>query len=144
MGNPRGFLDFKRENLAKRAPKERIKDYKEFVSLPSEQSVQIQASRCMNCGVPFCQVGIISAGKEIGCPLKNLIPEFNDALYKGSWQEAYERLSLTNPFPEFTGRVCPAPCEDSCVCAINSGSVSIKANELAIIENAFKSGFVKG
>lgn len=144
MGNPRGFLDFKRENLAKRAPKERIKDYKEFVSLPSEQSVQIQASRCMNCGVPFCQVGIISAGKEIGCPLKNLIPEFNDALYKGSWQEAYERLSLTNPFPEFTGRVCPAPCEDSCVCAINSGSVSIKANEFAIIENAFKSGFVKG
>ena len=143
MGNPRGFLDFKRENLAKRAPKERIKDYKEFVSLPSEQSVQIQASRCMNCGVPFCQVGIISAGKEIGCPLKNLIPEFNDALYKGSWQEAYERLSLTNPFPEFTGRVCPAPCEDSCVCAINSDSVSIKANEFAIIENAFKRGLVK-
>ena len=143
MGNPRGFLDFQREHLAKKKPLERIKDYKEFVSLPSKQSVQIQASRCMNCGVPFCQAGLISNGKEVGCPLKNLIPEFNDALYKEQWGEAYERLSLTNPFPEFTGRVCPAPCEDSCVCAVNGESVSIKANELAIIENAFSQGLVR-
>ena len=84
MGNPRGFLDFKRENLAKRAPKERIKDYKEFVSLPSEQSVQIQASRCMNCGVPFCQYGKMISGMASGCPLNNLIPEWNDLLYTGN------------------------------------------------------------
>lgn len=144
MGNPRGFLDYKRQEYHKRSPKERVKDYKEFISPLDDESVRIQASRCMNCGVPFCQAGLISNAKEVGCPLKNLIPEFNDALYKGQFETAYERLSLTNPFPEFTGRVCPAPCEDSCVCAINSGSVSIKANELAIIENAFKSGFVKG
>ena len=144
MGNPRGFLDYKRQEYRKRAPKERVKDYKEFISPLDDESVRIQASRCMNCGVPFCQAGLVSAGKEVGCPLQNLIPEFNDALYKGQFETAYERLSLTNPFPEFTGRVCPAPCEDSCVCAINSGSVSIKANELFIIENAFKSGFVKG
>lgn len=143
MGNPRGFLDYKRKEYNKRSPKERIKDYKEFISPLDDKSVQIQASRCMNCGVPFCQAGLVNEGKEVGCPLQNLIPEFNDALYKGQFETAYERLCLTNPFPEFTGRVCPAPCEDSCVCAINSGSVSIKANELAIIENAFKSGVVK-
>ena len=143
MGNPRGFLDFKRVNLDKKKPSERVRDFKEFTRLPSRQSVQTQASRCMNCGVPFCQAGLISSGKEVGCPLRNLVPEFNDALYKGQWGEAFERLSLTNPFPEFTGRVCPAPCEDSCVCAVNGQSVSIKANEFAIIENAFLQGLVK-
>ena len=97
----------------------------------------------MDCGVAFCHTGLKSDGKEIGCPLNNLIPEFNNSLYEGLWEEAYKRLDITNPFPEFTGRVCPAPCEDSCVCAINTDSVSIKSNELAIIENAFEEGFVK-
>lgn len=142
MGNPRGFLDIERKGFEKRSPKERLRDFKEFVQIAPRSEVATQASRCMNCGVPFCQAGLIAQGREVGCPLKNLIPEFNDALYKYQWREAFERLSLTNPFPEFTGRVCPAPCEDSCVCAINSGSVTIKANELAIIENAFKEGFI--
>ena len=143
MGNPRGFLDFKRKEFSKIPAKDRIKNYKEFVILHDKKEQQIQASRCMDCGVAFCHAGLKSAGKDIGCPLNNLIPEFNDAIYKGLWEQAYKRLSITNPFPEFTGRVCPAPCEDSCVCAINTDSVTIKNNELAIIENAFKEGFVK-
>lgn len=142
MGNPRGFLDFKRANVEKIAPLKRIKNYKEFIIQMPEKTQREQASRCMNCGVPFCQAATSEEHRDIGCPLKNLIPEFNDAIYKNDWRSAYERLSLTNPFPEFTGRVCPAPCEDSCVCAINSGAVSIKANEYSIIENAFKMGFV--
>lgn len=143
MGNPRGFLDFQRVELIKLEPEERIKNYREFSELPSKKEQERQGGRCMNCGVPFCQVGKIEQKKEIGCPLKNLIPEWNDLIYKGLWEEAYRRLSLTNPFPEFTGRVCPAPCEDSCVCAINGKSVTIKNNELAIIENAYKENLIK-
>lgn len=104
---------------------------------------EIQGGRCMDCGVAFCHTGVMSEGKDVGCPLNNLIPEWNDLIYRSLWEEAYERLDLTNPFPEFTGRVCPAPCEDSCVCAINGVSVSIKNNELSIIENAFKENLVR-
>lgn len=143
MGNPRGFLIYPRKDLKKISAKERIKNYKEFTVLLDKKEQELQGGRCMDCGVAFCHTGLKSDGKEIGCPLNNLIPEFNNSLYEGLWEEAYKRLDITNPFPEFTGRVCPAPCEDSCVCAINTDSVSIKSNELAIIENAFEEGFVK-
>lgn len=167
MGNPRGFLDYERKEGNALAPKERLKHYKEFYFLPSKQEQEIQGGRCMDCGVAFCHTGIIAkaqqsmdsmdmgviacaednakpiSGGDVGCPLRNLIPEWNDLIYHGLWSEAYDRLSLTNPFPDFTGKVCPAPCEDSCVCAINGKSVTIKNNELAIIENAFANGLVK-
>lgn len=173
MGNPRGFLDFKRQTSKAQAPKERIKHYNEFYTPLSKESQQIQAGRCMDCGVAFCHTGIVSPAQkntcslersafgtfsasstldeaifsinkgEIGCPLRNLIPEWNDLIYRAQWQQGHDRLKLTNPFAEFTGRVCPAPCEDSCVCAIKGESVAIKNTELAIIENAFKEGFVK-
>ncbi|MCZ0771723.1 glutamate synthase subunit beta [Campylobacter hepaticus] len=142
MGNIRGFLDFKRVDFKKLAPKERVLNFKEFITLLDKKEQEIQGGRCMNCGVAFCHSGVVSEGKDVGCPLNNLIPEWNDLIYRSLWEEAYERLNLTNPFPEFTGRVCPAPCEDSCVCAINDISVSIKNNELAIIENAFKQNLV--
>ena len=165
MGNPRGFLDYKRAKKQEIPPKERIKHYKEF-SIPfSTKEVQIQAGRCMDCGIPFCQTGIIAKnqkttlyqssdtiacqqhnapieGGDVGCPLHNLIPEWNDLVYRGHFEEAYERLSLTNPFPDFTGRVCPAPCEDSCVCAIHTQAVMIKNTELTIIEHAFSKNLV--
>ncbi|ECZ3110605.1 glutamate synthase subunit beta, partial [Campylobacter coli] len=124
------------------APKERVLNFKEFTTLLDKKEQEIQGGRCMDCGVAFCHTGVMSEGKDVGCPLNNLIPEWNDLIYRSLWKEAYERLDLTNPFPEFTGRVCPAPCEDSCVCAINGKSVSIKNNELAIIENAFKENLV--
>lgn len=154
MGNPRGFMDIKRVNPSAIAPTERIKHYKEFYHLLDKKSQELQGGRCMDCGVAFCHTGIHAraqqkthlseciAGGDIGCPLKNLIPEWNDLIYRGLWDAAYHRLSLTNPFPEFTGRVCPAPCEDSCVCAINGDPVAIKSNEQAIIENAFENNLV--
>lgn len=143
MGNVRGFLDFKREDFKKLAPKERILNFKEFTTRLDKKKQEIQGGRCMDCGVAFCHTGVMSEGRDVGCPLNNLIPEWNDLIYRSLWKEAYERLDLTNPFPEFTGRICPAPCEDSCVCAINGTSVSIKNNELSIIENAFKENLVK-
>ncbi|EHV0338155.1 glutamate synthase subunit beta [Campylobacter jejuni] len=143
MGNARGFLDFKRVDFKKTAPKERVLNYKEFTTPLDKKEQEIQGGRCMDCGVAFCHTGVMSEGKDVGCPLNNLIPEWNDLIYRSLWKEAYERLDLTNPFPEFTGRVCPAPCEDSCVCAINGTSVSIKNNELSIIENAFKENLVR-
>lgn len=146
MGNPRGFLDYKRMNFGKVEPKERVKNFKEFTKPLCKKDQEIQGGRCMDCGVAFCHTGVANAGMnnrgDVGCPLKNLIPEWNDLIYRSLWREAYERLDLTNPFPEFTGRVCPAPCEDSCVCAINGESVSIKNNELSIIENAFAEGLI--
>ncbi|MBM0637550.1 glutamate synthase subunit beta [Campylobacter sp. VicNov18] len=142
MGNPRGFLDFKRVDFKKLDPKERVLNFKEFIRFLDKKEQEIQGGRCMDCGVAFCHTGVLTQGKDVGCPLNNLIPEWNDLIYRSLWKEAYERLELTNPFPEFTGRVCPAPCEDSCVCAINGNSVSIKNNELAIIENAFKENLV--
>ena len=134
MGKPKGFLEFTRELPGKRPIHERKQDYNEFVSpYPAEQLNQ-QAARCMNCGIPFC---------HHGCPLGNVIPEFNDAVYKKDWLEAYDILSSTNNFPEFTGRVCPAPCESSCVLGINQPAVAIEEIEKHIVEIAFQKGFIK-
>lgn len=134
MGKPTGFLEFTRELPAKADPKERVKHYNEFVERLPEQKLNQQAARCMNCGVPFC---------HSGCPLGNIIPEFNDAVYRKDWQEAYEVLTSTNNFPEFTGRICPAPCESSCVLGINQPPVAIEEIEKHIIEIAFDKGLVK-
>lgn len=134
MGKPTGFIEFERTAPAKRSPKERIGDYKEFVARMTEQQLNQQSARCMNCGVPFC---------HSGCPLGNIIPEFNDAVYRQNWLEAYELLSATNNFPEFTGRICPAPCESACVLGINQNPVTIEEIEKHIIETAFDKGFVQ-
>ncbi len=134
MGKPTGFIEFTRELPSKRSPKERLHDYKEFVERFPEKKLNEQSARCMNCGVPFC---------HSGCPLGNIIPEFNDAVYRESWEEAYEILSATNNFPEFTGRICPAPCESACVLGINQPPVAIEEIEKHIIEIAFDKGFVK-
>lgn len=134
MGKPTGFLEFTRELPGKRPPAERVKDYQEFVERLDDTKLNQQAARCMNCGVPFC---------HNGCPLGNIIPEFNDAVYRKSWAEAYEILSATNNFPEFTGRICPAPCESACVLGINQPPVTIEEIEKHIIEIAFEKGFVQ-
>jgi len=126
-----------------RAPQDRIGDYGEFSQRLPEDEQKIQAARCMNCGTPFCQAGLDINGKLTGCPLHNLIPEWNDLVFRGKWQEAYERLVLTNPFPEFTGRLCPAPCEAGCNLGLNDDPTSIKDTELQIIERAFESGWAK-
>jgi glutamate synthase (NADPH/NADH) small chain len=134
MGKPTGFLEFSREMPSKRPVKERVNDYREFIEKYPTQKLNQQASRCMDCGVPFC---------HHGCPLGNIIPEFNDAVYRQSWREAYDILASTNNFPEFTGRICPAPCESSCVLGINQPPVAIEEIEKHIIEIAFEKGFVK-
>jgi len=134
MGKPTGFKEFTRELPSKLAVKERKKNYKEFVTLLPEQKLNEQSARCMNCGVPFC---------HNGCPLGNIIPEFNDAVYNKEWKDAYEILISTNNFPEFTGRICPAPCESACVLGINQPAVTIEEIEKHIIEIAFDKGFVK-
>lgn len=134
MGKPTGFLEFSREMPSKRPVKERLHDYREFVDKYPAQKLNQQAARCMDCGVPFC---------HSGCPLGNIIPEFNDAVYRQSWKEAYDILTSTNNFPEFTGRICPAPCESSCVLGINQPAVAIEEIEKHIIEIAFEKGFVK-
>jgi glutamate synthase (NADPH/NADH) small chain len=134
MGKPTGFLEFTRSLPSKNAPEDRVKEYKEFVQPYTEDQLNQQSARCMNCGVPFC---------HSGCPLGNIIPEFNDAVYKKEWQEAYEILTSTNNFPEFTGRICPAPCESACVLGINQPPVAIEEIEKHIIEIAFEKGFVK-
>ncbi|MGV8905659.1 MAG: glutamate synthase subunit beta [Acetobacterium sp.] len=143
MGKSTGFLEYKREVPNDRAPLERIKDWKEFhLELP-EAKQQIQGARCMDCGVPYCQSGIMIAGAASGCPIHNLIPEWNDLIYKGLWKEALARLLKTNNFPEFTGRVCPAPCEGSCTVGLNQPQVTIKTNECTIIDRGFKEGWIK-
>jgi glutamate synthase (NADPH) small chain len=134
MGKPTGFLEFTRSLPSKRSVENRKTDYKEFVSLFSTEELNQQSGRCMNCGVPFC---------HSGCPLGNVIPEFNDAVYDGNYKEAYEILISTNNFPEFTGRICPAPCESSCVLGINQPPVAIEEIEKHIIEIAFSNGYVK-
>ena len=134
MGKPTGFLEFNRELPAKSPVQERIKDYNEFVNLYEPEQLNKQAARCMDCGIPFC---------HHGCPLGNVIPEFNDAVYRKAWQEAYDILVSTNNFPEFTGRICPAPCETSCVLGINQPAITIEEIEKHIIEIAFDKGFVK-
>lgn len=134
MGKPTGFLEYTRVSPSKTAATERVQHYNEFVKPFEPKELNNQAARCMNCGVPFC---------HSGCPLGNIIPEFNDAVYRESWQEAYEILSSTNNFPEFTGRICPAPCESSCVLGINQPPVSIEEIEKHIIEIAYDKGYVK-
>lgn len=142
MGKPTGFLQYERETSHSTSPKSRIKNFNEFhTPLPKEKQ-QCQGARCMDCGVPFCQSGIVLAGMTTGCPINNLIPEWNDLIFSGNWQEAYNRLKKTNNFPEFTGRVCPAPCEAACTCGLNGDPVTIKENEYGIIENAYESGYV--
>nr|WP_144926789.1 glutamate synthase subunit beta [Paenibacillus bovis] len=143
MGKITGFMDYKRGSLDYRDPKERVKDWKEIALLPSEEKLKEQASRCMDCAVPFCQNGSEIAGMTTGCPVYNLIPEWNDLVYKGDWKRAYERLHRTNPFPEFTGRACPAPCEAGCIASLVEDSVTIKNIERAIIDRAFDEGWVQ-
>ena len=133
MGKPTGFKEFTRELPSKLPASERKKNYKEFVDLLPDQKLNEQSARCMNCGVPFC---------HNGCPLGNIIPEFNDAVYRKEWKDAYEILISTNNFPEFTGRICPAPCETACVLGINQPAVTIEEIEKHIIEIAFEKGFV--
>lgn len=134
MGKPTGFMEFTRETPSKRPVAERLKDYKEFVNRFPDQQLNNQAARCMDCGVPFC---------HSGCPLGNVIPEFNDAVYRKNWEEAYDILKSTNNFPEFTGRICPAPCETACVLGINQPAITIEEIEKHIIEIAFDKGLVK-
>jgi len=134
MGKPTGFLEFERSLPSKQDAKERVKHYNEFIELSSEESINTQAARCMDCGVPFC---------HNGCPLGNIIPEFNDAVYEKQWEDAARILLSTNNFPEFTGRICPAPCEASCVLGINKPPVTIEEIEKTIIEVAFQKGIIK-
>ena len=143
MGKASGFLEYEREANNWIAPLERIKNYEEFKTPKPLDERRIQAARCMNCGVPFCQSGEQFGGMYSGCPLHNLIPEWNDEIYRGDMEEAYERLSKTNNFPEFTGRVCPALCEAACTCGLNDEPVTCHDNELSIIEEAFKKGYIK-
>lgn len=141
MGKPTGFLDYERKTSAAQAPEERIRHFNEFHEhLPMEEQ-QKQGARCMECGVPFCQSGMTLCGMTSGCPLHNLIPEWNDLVYNGNWQQAYNRLKKTNNFPEFTSRVCPALCEAACTCGLNGDPVAAKENEYAIIENAYREGY---
>lgn len=141
MGKPTGFLDYERENSKAISPKERIKNFNEFHTPLTKEKQQLQGARCMDCGVPFCQYGKMIGGMASGCPLNNLVPEWNELLYTGNWQQAYNRLHKTNNFPEFTGRVCPALCENACTCNLNDEPVASKQNELAIIENAYEEGY---
>ena len=137
MGKPTGFLEYIRKDDPTRAPAQRVRDWEEFhIALPDAVRAQ-QGSRCMNCGVPFCQAGMVYEGKTFGCPLHNLIPEWNDMIMSGNRSHALSRLLKTNNFPEFTGRVCPAPCEQACICGIYGSSITIRDNELCIIEDAF-------
>ncbi len=140
MGKPTGFLEYDRVNGKAAAPLERIKNYNEFHTPLTEEQQRKQGARCMECGVPFCQSGMMMNGMVSGCPLHNLVPEWNDLVYTGNWGQAYNRLKKTNSFPEFTSRVCPAPCEAACTCGLNGDPVSIKENEHAIIEKAYETG----
>ena len=134
-------MEYKREVSAAEDPKKRIKHFNEFHEHLSKEKQQLQGARCMECGVPFCQSGMMICGMASGCPLHNLVPEWNDLVYTGNWQQAYNRLKKTNNFPEFTSRVCPALCEAACTCGLNGDPVSTKENEYAIIENAYASGY---
>ncbi len=137
MGKPTGFIEYVRELPADRSPTERIGDWEEFHLSLEEDKLRTQSARCMDCGTPFCHTGTIIKGMASGCPINNLIPEWNDLIYRGLWQEALDRLHKTNNFPEFTGRVCPAPCEGSCVLGIHNPPVTIKNIELSIIDKGW-------
>src|SRR5580658_5083660 len=142
MGKPTGFVEYLREIPVDRSPSERVRDWDEFHLHMEEKHLRQQGARCMDCGVPFCHTGKLISGMASGCPINNLIPEWNDLIYRGLWREALERLHLTNNFPEFTGRVCPAPCEGSCVLGISSPPVTIKNIESAIIDRGYEEGWV--
>lgn len=137
MGKPTGFLEYLRELPVDRTPTERVKDWNEFHHHMDEKKLRNQGARCMDCGVPFCHTGKLISGMASGCPIHNLIPEFNDLVYRNLWREALNRLLKTNNFPEFTGRVCPAPCEGSCVLGISAPPVTIKNIECSIIDRAW-------
>ena len=140
MGKPTGFMEFEREALTEVPPKKRIENFEDFHSPLSEEERRKQGARCMDCGVPFCQSGLLINGMVSGCPLHNLMPEWNDLMYSGNWQQAYNRLKKTNNFPEFTSRVCPAPCEAACTCGIHGDPVTIKDNERAVTDYAWEHG----
>jgi glutamate synthase (NADPH/NADH) small chain len=142
MGKPTGFIEYLRELPLDRTPIERVRDWNEFHHHMDEKRLRNQAARCMDCGVPFCHTGKLISGMASGCPVNNLIPEWNDLIYRGLWREALERLHKTNNFPEFTGRVCPAPCEGSCVLGINAPPVTIKTIENAIVDKGWEQGWI--
>ena len=142
MGKPTGFFEFERKLPEDRAPLTRIGDWKDIHTHQSDEELRTQGARCMDCGVPFCHTGRLISGMTSGCPINNLIPEWNDLVYRGLWREALERLHKTNNFPEFTGRVCPAPCEGSCVLGIIEPPVSIKNIEVSIIDKGWENGWV--
>lgn len=141
MGKPTGFMEYKREDAPAFSVKERIKNYNEFHTPLSQEEQKKQGARCMECGVPFCQAGMVVGNMVSGCPLNNLIPEWNDLIFKGAWEQAYNRLKITSNFPEFTSRVCPALCEKACTCGANGDPVTVKANEYSIVENAYVQGY---
>lgn len=143
MGKPTGFLEYGRRGNPGEAPLERIRHWNEFHPMLPEEERRRQGARCMECGVPFCQSGVLLAGMFTGCPLHNLVPEWNDLVYAGSMDHALSRLRKTNNFPEFTGRVCPALCEAACTCGLNGEAVTVKENELAIVEVGYASGAIK-
>lgn len=142
MGKPTGFIEFKRQKTKEQQPLERVRHFEEYALRLEDRDLQTQGARCMDCGTPFCHMGIEIRGTAAGCPIHNVIPEWNDLVYRGKWQEALDRLHLTNNFPEFTGRVCPAPCESSCVLGINEPAVAIKSIERSIIDKGFEEGWV--
>ncbi len=141
MGKPTGFIEYERQTGDAETPKSRIRHFNEFHTYLPEEKQKQQGARCMECGVPFCQAGMMICGMASGCPLHNLIPEWNDLVYTGNWKEAYNRLKKTNNFPEFTSRVCPALCEAACTCGLNGDPVATKENEHAIIEKAYEEGY---
>ncbi len=143
MGKATGFMDYARQDKTAEQPLERIRHFNEFHTPLSKEEQELQGARCMDCGVPFCQSGKNLMGMASGCPLHNLVPEWNDLIYNGNWEEAYYRLAKTNNFPEFTSRVCPALCEKACTCGLNQEAVATKSNEYAIIENAYEKGYAK-
>ena len=139
MGKSTGFLDYEtKSEKGEQLLRIRIKNWNEFHAPLSEEEQRRQGARCMDCGVPFCQSGMMIGGMVSGCPLHNLVPEWNDLVYTGNWKQAYNRLKKTNSFPEFTSRVCPAPCEAACTCGLYGDPVTIKENERAIIEKAYE------
>ena len=142
MGKPTGFMEFDRVDDGKRDAIERVGDFNEFLVQIGDDKLQNQGARCMDCGVPFCHTGELIGRLATGCPVNNLIPEWNHLVYQGKWREALDRLHLTNNFPEFTGRVCPAPCEGSCVLGINEPPVTIKSIERTIVDRGFENGWI--
>lgn len=143
MGKPTGFMEYDRVLPADRDPLQRVNDWQEFHTHLDEAELRLQGARCMDCSVPYCQTGDMLDGTVIGCPVHNLIPEWNDLIYRGQWKAALERLEKTNNFPEFTGRVCPAPCEGSCTAGLHGEPITIKQIEYEIVERGFREGWIR-